>query len=272
VPYPGGAFTKLRFTFYAGNDPAQYNGMIGISELHFIHPEATTPYANLIGMNNKNGKIGIGIGTDNPQTMLHLRYSYNDITPHLPIIRFEETYSTRPYRRYIDITGGFSFDVKNESNTNLLSISPYGFDLKLGGTNFHLGEGNSIIDEGKSIYFSGGAASSFTFRNDNGSSTIICGSLWAKDEVVVQTSNPWPDYVFAPEYKLMPLKELEIFIKNNKHLPGVHSANKIKEEGVKLSENIVILLQKIEGLTLYTIKQQEEIDNLKSQMKSFNNK
>jgi hypothetical protein len=74
APAPCGAYTKLRFTFYAGNDPAYNNGMIGISELYFIHPEATAPFTNLFGMNNKNGKIGIW--TDNPEAMLHLYKSY----------------------------------------------------------------------------------------------------------------------------------------------------------------------------------------------------
>lgn len=48
-----------------------------------------------------------------------------------------------------------------------------------------------------------------------------------------------------------------------KHLPGVPSANEIYKEGLNLGEMDVILLKKIEELTLYIIKQQKEITYLK---------
>ncbi len=41
----GGSFTKIRFTFYAARGK---DGRLGVSELFYIHPEAVTPYQNLI--------------------------------------------------------------------------------------------------------------------------------------------------------------------------------------------------------------------------------
>ncbi len=85
-----------------------------------------------------------------------------------------------------------------------------------------------------------------------------------------------PDYVFEkyfngyseamPEYKLISLEELETFLKENHHLPNVPSAVKMQEEGISLKEMNLILLQKIEELTIYTIQQQKEIDMLKEKI------
>lgn len=77
----------------------------------------------------------------------------------------------------------------------------------------------------------------------------------------------WPDFVFAPEYKLTSLPELYKYIESEKHLPGVPSANEIGEEGIKVSEMNAILLQKVEELTLYVIELQKQIDELKGDNK-----
>lgn len=82
-------------------------------------------------------------------------------------------------------------------------------------------------------------------------------------EVNVQTNvNEYPDYVFTPDYKLMHLNDLESFIIKNGHLPDVPTAKHAVNNGMNLSEMNVLLLQKIEELTLYTIEQQHAIDTL----------
>ena len=60
-----GSYTQLRFTIYTSYGP---NGRLGLSELYFIHPEATVPYRGLypdwkIGKNDISyikGNVGIG--------------------------------------------------------------------------------------------------------------------------------------------------------------------------------------------------------------------
>jgi hypothetical protein len=71
---------------------------------------------------------------------------------------------------------------------------------------------------------------------------------------------------FEKEYKLMPLAELEKFIKENKHLPEVPATNEAIEKGVELKEMNILLLKKVEELTLHVIdlnKKIEEIQNSK---------
>lgn len=74
------------------------------------------------------------------------------------------------------------------------------------------------------------------------------------------------DYVFAPSYNLMPLTEVEQFVKINKHLPSIPSANEVKEDGLNMGEMQNKLLQKIEELTLYLIEQQKTIANQQGQI------
>jgi hypothetical protein len=66
-----------------------------------------------------------------------------------------------------------------------------------------------------------------------------------------------PDYVFEPDYHLMPLNDLQAFIEKEKHLPDIPSAQEIKEQGVKLGEMQMQLLKKVEELTLYTLQQEK---------------
>lgn len=101
----------------------------------------------------------------------------------------------------------------------------------------------------------------------------VKGKIHTQEVLVDLDGAVAPDYVFEkyytgfseamPEYKLISLKELELFLKENHHLPNVPSAETMEAEGISLKEMNLILLQKIEELTLYTLQQQKEIDALK---------
>jgi hypothetical protein len=84
------------------------------------------------------------------------------------------------------------------------------------------------------------------------------------EEVRVEISGSWPDYVFAEDYALMPLNTLEEHIKEHNHLPGIPSAAVVKSDGLMLGDMQRAMMEKIEELTLYVIQLQKEIDALKS--------
>ena len=105
----------------------------------------------------------------------------------------------------------------------------------------------------------------------NGTYRLIVDGKIIAEEVRVQNSTAWPDYVFSPKYDLMPLYELEQEIKRNQHLPNIPSANIIDEEGIALGDMQVRIMEKIEELTLYTIQQQKEIDALKAEIEILTN-
>lgn len=92
----------------------------------------------------------------------------------------------------------------------------------------------------------------------------VNGIIRAKEIIV---DSEWADFVFKKDYKLPSLGEVKKHIEEKGTLPGVPSESDVKANGVNLGEVNAILLQKIEELTLYVIKQQEEIELLKEKVK-----
>ncbi len=90
------------------------------------------------------------------------------------------------------------------------------------------------------------------------------------EEVVVETG--WADYVFEEDYKLQPLSEIETFVKENKHLPEIPSAEKIKEDGLSVAEMMELQMKKIEELTLHLIEQNKMITRQNQQIETQNKK
>ncbi len=78
------------------------------------------------------------------------------------------------------------------------------------------------------------------------------------EEIIVDLNVPAPDYVFDAEYELSTLAEIEAFIKANKHLPEIPSGAQMEDEGIVLGEMNMLLLKKIEELTLYMIDLKKE--------------
>jgi hypothetical protein len=92
---------------------------------------------------------------------------------------------------------------------------------------------------------------------------VATGILTEKVKVAVETTVNWSDYVFDKDYKLAPLSEVEAYVKKNKHLPGVPSADEVVKEGIDVEKMDAKLLEKIEELTLYVIKLEKEVNELK---------
>ncbi len=91
------------------------------------------------------------------------------------------------------------------------------------------------------------------------------GILTEKVKVAVKGTANWADHVFASDYKLKSLDEIEDYINENNHLPGVPSANELVSEGLDLGEMQAKQMEKIEELTLYLIEMKKEITLLKSE-------
>jgi cytoskeletal protein CcmA (bactofilin family) len=69
----------------------------------------------------------------------------------------------------------------------------------------------------------------------------------------------FPDYVFASGYDLMPLEQVEAYIKAHKHLPKVPSAAKVIKEGMNVGQMNILLMEKVEELTLHLIAQNKKM-------------
>jgi hypothetical protein len=92
------------------------------------------------------------------------------------------------------------------------------------------------------------------------------GGAIRANEVVVNTNGA--DYVFEPDYKLMPLTDLERFLKERKHLPGIVPAAEMQQEGVGLGELNTKLLEKVEELTLHLINQNKQLEEVRKRLEA----
>jgi len=88
----------------------------------------------------------------------------------------------------------------------------------------------------------------------------------ACEELRVELSESWPDYVFAKEYHLPSLEAVKYHIETRGHLPGIPSAEEIEKEGLELGEMQRNMMEKIEELTLYIIAQNERIEALETEL------
>ncbi len=161
-----------------------------------------------------------------------------------------------------------------------------GYETQLGaynGKSFSIEHNFYGVTNSSINFFRGGSSSGgyLTFNTDNNSEKMrICtngnvligttlpdptnalltvnGTIHAK-EINVTVDIP-ADYVFHPSYNLMPLNQVEQFVKTNSHLPEIPSAAEITKNGLSVGEMQNKLLQKIEELTLYVIDQQKTIE------------
>lgn len=88
-------------------------------------------------------------------------------------------------------------------------------------------------------------------------------------QIKVKPAGSWPDYVFSQRYELPGLAQLEKYIALHKHLPGILSEAEVRRSGIDLGDQQAVLLKKIEELTLYLIRQNNELKNLRQQQEKI---
>jgi len=94
----------------------------------------------------------------------------------------------------------------------------------------------------------------------------VAGTIHAR-EVKLDLDIPVPDYVFEEGYALMSLVELEAYISENGHLPDIPSAEGFRSRGLNMAEMDMMLLRKVEELTLYLISNHGRLNTLDRNMK-----
>lgn len=142
---------------------------------------------------------------------------------------------------------------------------------------------NIAIDNNEIMARNNGATSTLFLNNDGGDVSLcyaggnvmigasvpatgyilsVDGKIIA-EELKVQLSQNWPDYVFDEKYVMPSISDLKSYVKINKHLPGIPTASEMKESGISVGEMQTKMMQKIEEMSLYIIELQNQIDELK---------
>jgi hypothetical protein len=192
----------------------------------------------------------VGIGTYSPQHKLAVQGNASFADGNTAVLISNDSYQ-----------GGRAFLVLDKNAQNgIASGSDY---LYLAQEN---AEGVLVSAQGTPLKLGSGSASTMTLdpSGNVGIGTTnpqhklaVNGTIKAK-EVIVETTG-WSDYVFADDYRLAPLTEVEAHIKTNKHLPGIPSAAQVAETGVNVGDVQIALLAKVEELTLHLIAQEKKI-------------
>ncbi len=99
----------------------------------------------------------------------------------------------------------------------------------------------------------------------------INGKLIAT-EVRVDLQASWPDYVFSKDHDLLTIEALEAKINVEKHLPGVPSAEEMKQSGIMLGEMQTKTMEKVEENTLYIIQLNNKIKELEKKIEALTQK
>ena len=144
--------------------------------------------------------------------------------------------------------------------------------------------------DGSEIYFNGAYGAKFMELKSQGAKILldleVSGKIKCQNELEVAEvkadqiktrdinveMNNAADYVFDENYNLRSLSEVESFVKENKHLPGVPSAAEMAEKGMSMSQMSNLLLEKVEELTLHLIDMKKEINSLKEENASLRSK
>ncbi|MCF8235852.1 MAG: hypothetical protein K9G67_12960 [Bacteroidales bacterium] len=211
----------------------------------------TGSYMGVRGFNNSNdyastsyGVYGSSTGTSGTRVGVY-GYTYGSASTCYGIYG----YSTG--------TGTYSYGVRGAASGSAgTNIGVYGY-ASSGTTNW-------------AGYFLGDAYVSSDLRvgtttQATGYSVSVDGKI-ACEEVLVEDMASWPDYVFSDEYILMSLEEVEEQISQQKHLPGIPSAQEIEENGLLLGDMQKKLLEKVEELTLHLIQQNKKIADLEAEI------
>lgn len=104
-----------------------------------------------------------------------------------------------------------------------------------------------------------------------GSTTMASGYKLSVDgkviceELKVDLSQDWPDYVFAADYKLMSLNAVENYIAANKHLPGMQAAAELETNGMELGDMATRQQEKIEELYLHMIELNKQVQAIQQE-------
>ncbi|MBS1680642.1 MAG: hypothetical protein JST48_02935 [Bacteroidetes bacterium] len=259
---PGGGYvgigtTNSRNQLQIGSNPLDWNGNdFVVSNWHgglaiytgptdtFLHSNKDInlkPGGNTSVYLTSSGKVGIGTTTPGAQLTV-----------------------SRPGYTGTPANSSLAF-INQSTNPNGTDLMP-ALELSNNGS-----DGYGLVSYATNNYLSGIVGIGTT--SPGGYRLAVAGKVAADGEVRVFNTGTttFPDYVFDPAYQLPTLEETEKYVNENHHLPEVPSAAEIEKDGMSLNGMNVILLKKVEELTLHLIQLKKENEQLNQRLKKLEN-
>ncbi|QQS06062.1 MAG: hypothetical protein IPK50_04025 [Fibrobacterota bacterium] len=160
-----------------------------------------------------------------------------------------------------EIKFGMTYDATRDTNTSVIAAALW-----------------------KDAYVAGSQTDDFVIRHKLDDGRILLGagsgdpvagleisvkSVKVNLPLQVKSTAPWADYVFEPGYQAMPLKEIEAYAKEHKHLPEVPSTADVEKDGIDIAKMNAILLKKVEELTLHAVAQEKQMEALQAEVREM---
>ena len=293
----GGVWTSATEHLYLADWNTGTKGLLVNMSSGNVGIGTTSPDYLLQIHSSNNPTLSVGKGNSNTSGQSSLLFNAGDGSAFNGFwMRYFKTTATDRFG-FIDGGGLERLSILNGGNVGIGTTSPEGL-LHIGTSNLGVGTAKRLLLEPP---YHTGAAWQFTVRDDTGSSYLgigygaesltmhhggnlgngttnpqqklhVKGTVYSTEVKVDLAAGTGPDYVFEPSYDLKPLSEIETYIKENKHLPEVPSAKEMEANGVQLGEMNMLLLKKVEELTLYVIEQNKTILEQGKRIASFEEK
>ncbi len=211
--------------------------------------EGMTVFENTTRFNGNSG-----FGMSNPSEKIHVRdgnvrVDTGQYQSWGPVVLHPDT----------DRTGDDSIEFLNSSNERMASIQDGELFLRRETANGGVISSNGALRFQPDNDNTGNDRIIFLNQNRREMARIQDGVI-TTDEIRLNVTT-FPDYVFAKDYKLMPLKDVAAYIKTNKHLPNMPTEAEVVANGMNVSKINTILVEKVEELTLHTINQKEQMQS-----------
>jgi hypothetical protein len=267
----------IGFRALKGNTSGTYHVAIGSQALKSnTTGTANTAIGNIALTNNTTGSHNVALGAAGLSTNTTGEYNLALGDGALQASNGSFNTSIGAYSMYSNTSGGNNTAIGTQSlNNNLTGTGNVGIGFQagfneIGSNKLYISNSSSttplVYGDFSTKYLAVGevAAADRAAATSGGYRLLVKGGMITeKIKVAVAGSSDWADYVFDPSYKLMPLDKVESFIKENKHLPNVPSAEEMSKNGLDVTQTTAKLMEKVEELTLYIIQLQKEIQTIK---------
>ena len=238
------------------------NGFLSLrtSTTKYIEGQPATMYDRVYIRKDGN----VGIGTSNPDGKLHIN---GGIAIQNPTLSYDTNGNAGE-------RAGIIFGTNHPTNNSMFWISPDATQ----GNRLNIGVGYGYNDNGAKLTIENNGEVGIGTTSPSAKLDVagnikaheievtlaamqdlqLNGTLAANNITYAANGNT-ADFVFEDNYHLKDLSEVEAFIKSNKHLPEIPSAEEMEEAGVNLAEMNKLLLMKVEELTLYSIELEKKV-------------